>query len=57
MTENPKRVIHTNSTLRRLMTVMFHRHMGGQSRKPSKPGNSPTDKKGGSSWQHDRFTN
>ena len=57
MTENPKRIIHTNNALQRLMTVMFHRHMGGQSRKPSKPGNSPTAKKGGNSWQHDRFTN
>ena len=57
MTENPKRIIHTNNALRRLMTVMFHHRTGEQGRKTSKPGHSPTAKKGGNSWQHDRFTN
>lgn len=50
MTENPKYIIHTNNALRRLMTVMFHRHMGEQ-------GNLPTAKRGGNLWQQDRFTN
>ena len=47
MTENPKRIIHTNNALRRLMTVMFHRHMVEQNRKTSKPGHLPTAKRGG----------
>lgn len=47
MTENPKRIIHTNNALRRLMTVMFHHRTGEQGRKTSKPGRLPTAKRGG----------
>lgn len=57
MTENPKCIIHTNNALQRLMTVMFHRHTVEQGKKPSKPGNSSTAKRGGNLWQHDRFMN
>ena len=57
MTETPKRIIHTYNALRRLMTVMFHRHMGEQGRKTSKSDSSSTAKRGGNLWQQDRFTN